>query len=112
MSNIFLFFILFQQINPVTGSINDSIVPIDGTENNPNVDANVDASAASADVDVDAAAVDAVEEDEDNIDNSSDEDSDTPEEATQGLPNNDFCVSEADFLNYRISMNDLSNDIK
>ena len=104
----FLICILFQHINPAIGSINDSIVPIDATENNPNVDANVDASAASADVDVDvdAAAVDAVEEDEDNIDIASDEDTDTPEEANQGILNNDFCFSEADFLNYQTSMND------
>ena len=97
----FLIFILFQQINPVIGSINDSIVPIDVTENNRNLDGNDDASAASADVDAAA-----VEEDEENIDNASDEDNDTPEEATQGLPNNDFCFSEAYFLNYQTSMND------
>ena len=104
----FLIFIPFQQINPVTGSINDSILPIDATQNNADVDANVDAWLAGADVDVDgdAAADDAVEEDEDNIFNASDEDSDTLEEETQGIPNNDFCFTEADFLNYQTSMND------
>ena len=66
----------------------------------------MDASAASAGVYIDAAAVDAVEEDEDNIDDASDEDTDTPEEENQGIPNNDFCFTEADFLNYQTSMND------
>jgi len=128
---IFILFVLFQGRNSVTGTTNESFIQLDENINRYYQQNTVDNTAASddidvddagadvdnnddvavtasfsADIDVDATSFDAFREYEDNIGDTASDNEETPEEATESLPNNDFYFSEADFLHYRTSMND------